>query len=208
MFNNVPGFFNVKAWSKMGVYFCMLFLSPAGPIQKVAGLGHLLCTLASTLPKSCPISCRYRDATARAKTGFHQLKDRAHSKCYHHRWKKMPKNGKITKLDIKNKVLEPQIELSAPCSRLYIGVKTSVALVRALAVEPKCPTAPCMQVASALQRYALKNYYVFCVRTWSSSRRGSSFLVDGTFRFGGQFLRGLQHRCINTLTSFTRRTFS
>ena len=66
----------------MGVLlYAVCHLPPVGPIQAVAGLVHLLCTLTSTLPFFCAIiiSCRFRDATTRAKIGFDQLKDRTHS---------------------------------------------------------------------------------------------------------------------------------
>ena len=49
------------------------------------------------------------------------------------------------------------------------------------------------RVRLTLQWFALQIYCAF-VRKGSSSRRGSSFLIDGTFHCGGQSLWGLQHR--------------
>ena len=49
-----------------------IIVSPVVPIQPVAGLAHLLCTLTSTLPKVWAISYRFRDATTLVKTEFYR----------------------------------------------------------------------------------------------------------------------------------------
>lgn len=91
--------------------------------------------------------------------------------------------------------------LPPPLGKITKSRKSYVALVSSInSGRIKVPDCTLDHVGLALlQRYALQDYYkkirVLTEMKFEYCRRGSSFLIDGT-HFGGQFLRGLRHRCI------------